>query len=112
MLDILLLLIIDVYIIINTGKKTETQINTPAPEGGVSKKEWTVYGTSWCGWTKKQLVYLEILCSSIENIFSLGSNISNFSACGCQKRDHGPHHAPTSIILRNFLSATCFNSKS
>ena len=44
---------------ININMKTETQINTPAPEGGVSKKEWTVYGTSWCGWTKKQLVYLE-----------------------------------------------------
>ena len=40
------------------------------------------------------------------------TNISNFSACGCQKRDHGPHHAPMSIILRNFLSATCFNSMS
>jgi|TARA_B100000427_G_scaffold105491_1_gene87471 hypothetical protein len=59
MLAVLLLLLIDVYILINTGKKTETQINTPAPEGGVSKKEWTVYGTSWCGWTKKQLAYLE-----------------------------------------------------
>tara|TARA_B100001559_G_scaffold176138_1_gene147512 strand:+ start:2081 stop:2377 length:297 start_codon:yes stop_codon:yes gene_type:complete len=59
MLAILLLLLIDVYILINTGKKTETQINTPAPEGGGSKKEWTVYGTSWCGWTKKQLAYLE-----------------------------------------------------
>tara|TARA_B100001996_G_scaffold56080_1_gene39721 strand:- start:1666 stop:1962 length:297 start_codon:yes stop_codon:yes gene_type:complete len=59
MIAVLLLLLIDVYILINTGKKTETQINTPAPEGGVSKKEWTVYGTSWCGWTKKQLSYLE-----------------------------------------------------
>ena len=58
MIAVLLLLLINAYILINTGKKTETKINTPAAVG-VTKTEWTVYGTNWCGWTKKQLAYLE-----------------------------------------------------
>ena len=57
MIAVLLLLLINAYILINTGKKTETKVDTP--EAGVTKTVWTVYGTNWCGWTKKQLAYLE-----------------------------------------------------
>tara|TARA_B000000477_G_scaffold79582_1_gene66966 strand:- start:477 stop:776 length:300 start_codon:yes stop_codon:yes gene_type:complete len=56
----LLLLLIDVYILVNMNTKKETKIDTPAAKAeGVTKTEWTVYGTNWCGWTKKQLAYLE-----------------------------------------------------
>ena len=53
MLVVLALIAIDIYILINTGGKTEKKDNI---EGDV---EWTVYGTSWCGWTTKQLEYLK-----------------------------------------------------
>jgi len=64
MIAALILLAVDIYIFINTGKKP-VQEKKPAQEnkeeGGESKNEveWTVYGTNWCGWTKKQLTYLK-----------------------------------------------------
>ena len=59
MIAALLLLLIDVYILVNMDTKKETKINTPAAGMSAGKTEWTVYGTNWCGWTKKQLAYLE-----------------------------------------------------
>ena len=62
MIAALLLLLIDVYILVNMDTKKETKINTPAAAVVAvagTKTEWTVYGTNWCGWTKKQLAYLE-----------------------------------------------------
>mgnify|MGYP000058141352 CR=1 FL=1 len=53
MLVVLALIAIDIYILMNTGSKTEKKDNKE------SNVEWTVYGTNWCGWTKKQLAYLE-----------------------------------------------------
>tara|TARA_B100000427_G_scaffold165902_1_gene137805 strand:+ start:5125 stop:5406 length:282 start_codon:yes stop_codon:yes gene_type:complete len=52
MLLVLTLVAIDIYILMNTvqHKKESHQENYV---------EWTVYGTNWCGWTKKQLAYLE-----------------------------------------------------
>jgi len=45
MLPFIILGVVNTYIFLNTGKK----------ETGV----WTVYGTTWCGWTTKQLEYLK-----------------------------------------------------
>jgi len=60
MIAALLLLLIDVYILVNMNTKKETKIDTPAAKAVAgTKTEWTVYGTNWCGWTKKQLAYLE-----------------------------------------------------
>jgi hypothetical protein len=45
MLPFVILGAVNTYIFLNTGKK----------ETGA----WTVYGTTWCGWTTKQLEYLK-----------------------------------------------------
>jgi glutaredoxin len=45
MLPFIILGAVNTYIFLNTGKK----------ETGT----WTVYGTTWCGWTTKQLEYLK-----------------------------------------------------
>ena len=47
MLPFIILGAVNTYIFLNTGKK-ETDKGT-----------WTVYGTTWCGWTTKQLEYLK-----------------------------------------------------
>ena len=52
MLLLLTLVAIDIYILMNTGKPKKESHQE-------SDVEWTVYGTNWCGWTKKQLKYLE-----------------------------------------------------
>ena len=41
MLPFIILGAINTYIFLNTGK--------------IPKGTWTVYGTTWCGWTTKQL---------------------------------------------------------
>ena len=46
MLPFIILGAINTYIFLNTGKTTPKGI-------------WTVYGTTWCGWTTKQLEYLK-----------------------------------------------------
>ena len=50
MIPFIILTAINTYIFLNTGK--------PKPQ---EQKEgsWTVFGTSWCGWTTKQLDYLK-----------------------------------------------------
>ena len=50
MLPFVILGAINTYIFLNTGKSTKVQKETGA---------WTVYGTTWCGWTTKQLEYLK-----------------------------------------------------
>ena len=55
MIAILALIVIDIYILLNTGNnkmKTTKKVDDKTVE-------WTVYGTSWCGWTTKQLEYLK-----------------------------------------------------
>ena len=45
-----LLILVNVYILSRTGKR---RIDVTIGE------EWTVYGTMGCGWTRKQLEYME-----------------------------------------------------
>ena len=52
MLVILALVAIDIYILMHTEKPKKESLKE-------SEVEWTVYGTNWCDWTKKQLEYLE-----------------------------------------------------
>ena len=62
MLAALLLIITNVYIFMNTKSPTVSKIGTKAKAQVVPDKEsgkWIVYGTTWCGWTKKQLAYLD-----------------------------------------------------
>jgi hypothetical protein len=51
MLPFIILGAVNTYIFLNTGKPERTE----KPKGG----KWTVFGTSWCGWTTKQLEYLK-----------------------------------------------------
>ena len=50
MLPFVILGALNTYIFLNTGNTVKTDKGT-----GV----WTVYGTTWCGWTTKQLEYLK-----------------------------------------------------
>jgi len=54
MIAFIILLLVDLYILMNTGRGA-------APVAAVSEKEgkWTVYGTMGCGWTRKQLDYMK-----------------------------------------------------
>ena len=57
MFAVLTLLAVNTYILTHTGK---TKIEPKEPVKTENRKvEWTVYGAMWCGWTKKQLAYLE-----------------------------------------------------
>tara|TARA_B100001113_G_scaffold112877_2_gene91689 strand:+ start:2435 stop:2728 length:294 start_codon:yes stop_codon:yes gene_type:complete len=58
MIAALILIAVDVYIFINTGKKKEEPVPVQDKKEE-SEVTWTVYGTNWCGWTKKQLEYLK-----------------------------------------------------
>jgi hypothetical protein len=51
MLPFIVLGAINAYIFLNTGKSEKPEKSS----GG----KWTVFGTSWCGWTTKQLEYLK-----------------------------------------------------
>jgi len=44
-----LLIIVNLYILSQTGKRATVS----------NGEEWTVYGTMGCGWTRKQLEYME-----------------------------------------------------
>ena len=55
MLPFIILGAINAYIFLNTGKKS---VVTSVPEE-TNKAMWTVFGTTWCGWTTKQLDYLK-----------------------------------------------------
>ena len=65
MLPFVILGAVNAYIFLNTGnKKVQEQVEQPVQEqtGQPAKKQeggWTVYGTTWCGWTTKQLEYLK-----------------------------------------------------
>ena len=71
MLPFVILGAINAYIFLNTGnKKVQEQVEQPVEkqvekqvENPVQEKKgtgaWTVYGTTWCGWTTKQLEYLK-----------------------------------------------------
>ena len=50
MIAFIALLMINTYILINTGK-------APVVQDG--EKGWTVYGTMGCGWTRKQIDYMK-----------------------------------------------------
>ena len=50
MIAFIALLMINTYILVNTGK---------APVAQDGEKGWTVYGTMGCGWTRKQLDYMK-----------------------------------------------------
>ena len=54
MIAALILIAVDVYIFINTGKTKEEPVPVQDKKEE-SEVTWTVYGTNWCGWTKKQL---------------------------------------------------------
>ena len=71
MLPFIILAAVNGYIFMNTGKKESEQKiqieqvsisqddTTPKEEpvsemGNSETKEYTVYGTNWCGWTRKQ----------------------------------------------------------
>jgi hypothetical protein len=51
MLPFIILGVVNTYIFLNTGEPERTE----KPEGG----KWMVFGTSWCGWTTKQLEYMK-----------------------------------------------------
>jgi hypothetical protein len=53
MWQIILLLVIDIMILLNTSsnKKSKNAVKMG--------KEWTVYGTMGCGWTRKQIDYMK-----------------------------------------------------
>ena len=59
MLPFIILGALNAYIFLNTGnKKVQEQVQKSVQEKkgtGV----WTVYGTTWCGWTTKQLEFLK-----------------------------------------------------
>ena len=55
MFVLLLLLLIDLYILMNTGR---SESSGPAAPGS-SKGGWVVLGSMGCGWTRKQLEYLK-----------------------------------------------------
>jgi len=48
MLPFIIIGAVNAYIFLNTGKNVETNKGTGT---------WTVYGTTWCGWTTKQLTH-------------------------------------------------------
>jgi hypothetical protein len=49
MLAFIILMIINMVILIQTGVKTSSD----------DGKKWTIYGTMGCGWTRKQLEYMK-----------------------------------------------------
>jgi len=52
MLSFIILVIINIYILYQTGKP---RVGATISNG----EEWTIYGTMGCGWTRKQLEYME-----------------------------------------------------
>jgi|TARA_B100001094_G_scaffold269768_1_gene274159 hypothetical protein len=53
MWQIILLLIIDIMILLKTGSGNKSK------KVAKTGKEWTVYGTMGCGWTRKQIDYMK-----------------------------------------------------
>lgn len=61
MLPFIILGAINAYIYLNTGKKhmVTSVPSVPSVPEETNKAMWTVFGTTWCGWTTKQLDYLK-----------------------------------------------------
>lgn len=53
-----ILLIINLYILMNTGVSSGARAVAPAA-AAPAPKGWTVLGSMGCGWTRKQLDYLK-----------------------------------------------------
>ena len=51
MLLVIILIILNVYILLETGNKPDTV--------ATSNEKWIVYGTMDCGWTRKQLEFMK-----------------------------------------------------
>ena len=51
MLLVIILIILNVYILLETGNKPVTV--------ATSNEKWIVYGTMDCGWTRKQIEYMK-----------------------------------------------------
>jgi hypothetical protein len=49
-----LLILVNFYVLSQTGQR---RVDVKISNGGDNK--WTVYGTMGCGWTRKQLEYME-----------------------------------------------------
>jgi len=50
MILVVILIILNVYILLEMGKKSTTV--------ATSNDKWVVYGTMYCGWTRKQLEHM------------------------------------------------------
>ena len=51
-----LLILIDLWILSQTGKRrVDVTVSASVSNG----EQWTVYGTMGCGWTRKQLAYMK-----------------------------------------------------
>ena len=63
-----ILSILVLIVLFYTGRPITCDCGCGCPEGRCTcegctckkcKEKWTVYGTNWCGWTKKQLDYMK-----------------------------------------------------
>jgi hypothetical protein len=54
MIAFIILLIVDLYILMNTGRGVAAVAPATSEKG-----KWTVFGTMGCGWTRKQLDYMK-----------------------------------------------------
>ena len=66
MLLVVVLIILNVYILLEMGKKPTAVVT--------SNEKWVVYGTMDCGWTRKQLEYMR-------------KSRKNFEFIDCTKND-------------------------
>jgi hypothetical protein len=56
MIAFIILLLVDLYILMNTGRGS---VAPSAPATTSAEGKWTVFGTMGCGWTRKQLDYMK-----------------------------------------------------
>lgn len=61
MLAFIILAFVDLYIYMKTGKKEGYTTNkyVAMRKEKYENEKWTVYGTMGCGWTRKQLKYMD-----------------------------------------------------
>jgi len=57
MIAFIILLLVDLYILMNTGRVAAPVASAPAAAS--EKGKWTVFGTMGCGWTRRQLDYMK-----------------------------------------------------
>ena len=94
MIALVLLLILVVLILLNTGRRQSCGcVGNCVCQG---KGRWTVYGTNWCGWTTKQIDYMK-------------KNGKNFDFIDCEKKQcNGIKSFPT-LISPNGESITGYH---